>query len=114
MKEDPRVTRVGRWLRKHSVDEVPQFINVLRGDMSVVGPRPAVPSEVQFYLPWHRGRLDVPAGITGMWQVSGRSDLSFDEAALLDIWYAENWSFLLDLEIMLKTVGVMLWGRGAY
>jgi exopolysaccharide biosynthesis polyprenyl glycosylphosphotransferase len=114
MKEDPRVTRVGRWLRKHSVDEIPQFINVLRGDMSVVGPRPAIPSEVQFYLPWHRGRLDIPAGITGMWQVSGRSDLSFDEAALLDIWYAENWSFLLDLEIMLKTVGVMLWGRGAY
>jgi len=114
MREDPRVTRVGRWLRRHSVDEVPQFVNVLRGDMSVVGPRPAIPSEVQFYLPWHRGRLDVPAGITGMWQVSGRSDLSFDEAALLDIWYAENWSFLLDLEIMLKTVGVMVGGRGAY
>jgi exopolysaccharide biosynthesis polyprenyl glycosylphosphotransferase len=114
IKEDPRVTRVGRWLRKHSLDEIPQFINVLRGDMSVVGPRPAIPREVQFYLPWHRGRLDVPAGITGMWQVSGRSDLSFDEAALLDIWYAENWSFLLDLEIMLKTVGVMLWGLGAY
>jgi exopolysaccharide biosynthesis polyprenyl glycosylphosphotransferase len=114
MKQDPRVTRVGRWLRKHSIDEVPQFVNVLRGDMSVVGPRPAIPSEVQFYLPWHRHRLDVPAGITGMWQVSGRSDLSFDEAALLDIWYAENWSFLLDIEIMLKTVGVMLWGQGAY
>jgi exopolysaccharide biosynthesis polyprenyl glycosylphosphotransferase len=114
IKEDPRVTCVGRWLRKHSLDEVPQFVNVLRGDMSVVGPRPAIPSEVQFYLPWHRGRLDVPAGITGMWQVSGRSDLSFDEAALLDIWYAENWSFLLDVEIRLKTVGVMLWGQGAY
>jgi exopolysaccharide biosynthesis polyprenyl glycosylphosphotransferase len=114
MKDDPRVTLVGRWLRKHSIDEVPQFINVLRGDMSVVGPRPAIPSEVQFYLPWHRGRMDVPAGITGMWQVSGRSDLSFDEAALLDIWYAENWSFLLDIEIMLKTIGVMLWGQGAY
>ena len=114
IREDPRVTRVGRWLRKHSLDEVPQFVNVLRGDMSVVGPRPAIPSEVQFYLPWHRHRLDVPAGITGMWQVSGRSDLSFDEAALLDIWYAENWSFLLDIEIMFKTVTVMLLGQGAY
>jgi exopolysaccharide biosynthesis polyprenyl glycosylphosphotransferase len=114
MKQDPRVTRVGRWLRRHSMDEVPQFINVLIGDMSIVGPRPAIPSEVEFYLPWHRHRLDVPAGITGMWQVSGRSDLSFDEAALLDIWYAENWSFLLDLEIMLKTIGVVLLGRGAY
>jgi exopolysaccharide biosynthesis polyprenyl glycosylphosphotransferase len=114
IKDDPRVTHVGRWLRKHSMDEIPQFINVLRGDMSIVGPRPAIPSEVDLYLPWHRHRMDVPAGITGMWQVSGRSDLSFDEAALLDIWYAENWSFLLDLEIMLKTVGVMVWGRGAY
>jgi exopolysaccharide biosynthesis polyprenyl glycosylphosphotransferase len=114
IKDDPRVTRVGRWLRRHSLDEIPQFINVLRGDMSVVGPRPAIPSEVQFYLPWHLHRLDVPAGITGMWQVSGRSDLSFDEAALLDIWYAENWSFLLDIQIMLKTVVVMLLGRGAY
>ena len=113
-KDDPRVTRVGRWLRKHSMDEIPQFINVLRGDMSIVGPRPAIPSEVELYLPWHLHRLDVPAGITGMWQVSGRSDLSFDEAALLDIWYAENWSFLLDLEITFKTVGVMVLGRGAY
>ena len=114
IKDDPRVTHVGRWLRKHSMDEIPQFINVLRGDMSIVGPRPAIPSEVDLYLLWHRHRMDVPAGITGMWQVSGRSDLSFDEAALLDIWYAENWSFLLDLEIMLKTIGVMVWGRGAY
>jgi exopolysaccharide biosynthesis polyprenyl glycosylphosphotransferase len=113
-KDDPRVTRIGRWLRKHSLDEAPQFLNVLRGDMSIVGPRPAIPSEVELYLPWQRRRMDVPAGITGMWQVSGRSDLSFEEAALLDIWYAENWSFLLDLEIMLKTLGVMLWGKGAY
>jgi exopolysaccharide biosynthesis polyprenyl glycosylphosphotransferase len=114
IKGDPRVTRVGSWLRRHSIDEVPQFFNVLRGDMSVVGPRPAIPSEIEFYLSWHRHRLDVPAGITGMWQVSGRSDLSFDEAALLDIWYAENWSFLLDVEIMIKTIGVMLSGKGAY
>jgi exopolysaccharide biosynthesis polyprenyl glycosylphosphotransferase len=114
MKDDPRVTRVGRWLRKHSIDEFPQFLNVLRGDMSIVGPRPAVPSEVEFYMEWHRHRLDVPAGITGMWQVSGRSDLSFDEAALLDIWYAENWTFLLDLKIILRTIGVVLFGKGAY
>jgi exopolysaccharide biosynthesis polyprenyl glycosylphosphotransferase len=114
IKDDPRVTRMGRWLRRHSIDEYPQFLNVLRGDMSIVGPRPAMPSEVELYLEWHRHRLDVPAGITGMWQVSGRSDLSFDEAALLDIWYAENWTFLLDLKIVLKTIGVVLFGKGAY
>jgi exopolysaccharide biosynthesis polyprenyl glycosylphosphotransferase len=114
MRDDPRVTRVGRILRRHSIDEFPQFLNVLRGDMSIVGPRPAVPSEVEVYLEWHRRRMDVPAGITGMWQVSGRSDLSFDEAALLDIWYAENWTFLLDLKIMLKTIAVVLFGKGAY
>jgi lipopolysaccharide/colanic/teichoic acid biosynthesis glycosyltransferase len=114
MKDDPRMTRVGRVLRRFSIDEFPQFLNVLRGDMSIVGPRPPVPSEVEFYMDWHRRRLDVPAGITGMWQVSGRSNLSFDEAALLDIWYAENWSLMLDLKIMLKTVGAILFGRGAY
>jgi exopolysaccharide biosynthesis polyprenyl glycosylphosphotransferase len=114
MKDDPRRTRVGRILRKFSIDEFPQFFNVLRGDMSIVGPRPPLPSEVEFYLEWHRRRLDVPVGITGMWQVSGRSDLSMDEAALLDIWYAENWTLLLDLKIMLKTIPVVLFGRGAY
>lgn len=114
LKDDPRRTRVGRILRKFSIDELPQFFNVLRGDMSIVGPRPPLPSEVEFYLEWHRRRLDVPVGITGMWQVSGRSDLSIDEAALLDIWYAENWTFLLDLKIMLKTIPVVLFGRGAY
>jgi exopolysaccharide biosynthesis polyprenyl glycosylphosphotransferase len=114
MKGDPRITRVGRILRRLSIDEFPQFFNVLRGDMSIVGPRPPIPSEVELYLEWHRHRLDVPAGITGMWQVSGRSDLNFDEAALLDIWYVENWSFLLDLKIMFKTPGVILFGKGAY
>ena len=114
MRDDPRVTRVGRILRRFSIDEVPQFYNVLRGDMSIVGPRPPLPSEVDLYLEWHRHRLDVPAGITGLPQVSGRSDLSFEEVALLDIWYAENWTFLLDLEIMLKTMGVVILGRGAY
>ena len=114
MREDPRCTRIGRVLRRFSLDEFPQFFNVLLGDMSIVGPRPPMPSEVELYLEWHRRRLEVQAGITGMWQVSGRSDLSFDEAALLDIWYAENWSLLLDLKIMLKTVAVILTGRGAY
>ena len=114
MKDDPRITRVGRFLRKWSIDEWPQFVNVLMGDMSIVGPRPPVPSEVENYLPWHRHKLDVPAGITGISQVSGGSDLSFDEWALLDIWYAENWTFLLDLKIMLKTIAVMILGKGAY
>jgi exopolysaccharide biosynthesis polyprenyl glycosylphosphotransferase len=114
MKDDPRITPLGRLLRKLRVDEYPQFYNVLRGDMSIVGPRPPVPSEVEHYLEWHRHKLDVPAGITGLSQVSGGSDLSFDEWALLDTWYAENWTFLLDLKIMLKTVAVVLGGRGAY
>lgn len=114
LKDDPRITPLGRVLRKFRIDELPQFLNVLLGDMSIVGPRPPVPMEVEHYLEWHRRRLDVPAGITGLSQVSGGSDLSFDEWALLDIWYAENWTFLLDLKIMFKTVGVILWGRGAY
>lgn len=114
MKDDPRITPLGRVLRKYRIDEYPQFVNVLRGDMSIVGPRPPVPSEVEHYLEWHRHKLDVPAGITGLAQVSGGSDLSFDEWALLDTWYAENWTFLLDLKIMLKTVGVILIGHGAY
>ena len=114
IRDDPRITRVGHWLRRSSLDELPQLINVLRGEMSVVGPRPQVPSEVELYLEWHRDRLAVLPGITGMWQVSGRSELSFDEMALLDIWYVENWTFLLDIKIMLKSVGVVLWGKGAY
>jgi exopolysaccharide biosynthesis polyprenyl glycosylphosphotransferase len=114
MKDDPRITKVGRVLRKYRIDEFPQFFNVLRGDMSIVGPRPPVPSEVEHYLEWHRHKLDVPTGITGLSQVSGGSDLSFDEWALLDIWYAENWTFLLDLKIMLRTISVILMGRGAY
>jgi len=114
MKDDPRITPLGRLLRKFRIDEYPQFFNVLRGDMSIVGPRPPVPSEVEHYLEWHRHKLDVPVGITGLAQVRGGSDLSFDEWALLDTWYAENWTFLLDLKIMLKTVGVILRGQGAY
>ncbi len=114
IKDDPRVTRVGRFLRRSSLDELPQTINVLRGEMSIVGPRPQVPKEVELYLEWHRHRLDVLPGITGMWQVSGRSELGFDEMALLDIWYVENWTPWLDIKILLKSVGVVLIRRGAY
>jgi exopolysaccharide biosynthesis polyprenyl glycosylphosphotransferase len=114
IKDDPRVTRVGRLLRRSSFDELPQLFNVLRGEMSIVGPRPQVPSEVELYLEWHRDRLDVLPGITGMWQVSGRSELGFDEMALLDIWYVENWTPWLDIKILIKSVGVVLTRRGAY
>jgi exopolysaccharide biosynthesis polyprenyl glycosylphosphotransferase len=114
MRDDPRLTRVGRFLRRLSLDELPQLWNVLRGEMSVVGPRPGLPQEVAQYQPWHRQRLEVPPGITGLWQVSGRSDLTFDEMCLLDIYYIENWSLGLDLIIMLRTVPRVLFGSGAY
>ncbi len=114
IRNDPRRTRVGRILRRVSLDELPQFYNVLRGEMSAVGPRPAIPSEVEQYQEWHRKRLEVSPGITGLWQVSGRSQLTFDEMCLLDIYYLENWSPLLDLKIALKTIPSALAGRGAY
>ncbi|MGI6367600.1 MAG: sugar transferase [Anaerolineae bacterium] len=114
IRDDPRRTRIGRVLRRFSIDEMPQFWNVLRGELSVVGPRPPLPSEVQEYEPWHLRRLEVSPGITGLWQVSGRSDLTFDEMVLLDIYYIENWSPLLDLRILLKTVPTVLFGNGAY
>lgn len=114
IRNDPRQTRFGRLLRRTSVDEIPQFLNVLRGEMSVVGPRPGLPSEVARYQPWHRQRLEVKPGITGLWQVSGRSDLTFDEMCLLDIYYIENWSLALDIQIMLRTIPRVLFGSGAY
>ena len=114
MREDPRRTRVGRFLRRTSFDELPQFWNVLKGEMSLVGPRPPIPSEVEKYEPWHCRRLDVPPGITGLWQVSGRSDLTFDEMVLLDVYYIENWSAMLDLRILLKTIPTVILGSGAY
>jgi len=114
MRADPRVTRVGRWIRRLSIDELPQLLNVLRGDMSLVGPRPPLPSEVDSYQPWHRRRLDVAPGMTGLWQVSGRSKLTFDEMVMLDLYYAENWSLMLDLRILLRTVPTVLLGTGAY
>jgi exopolysaccharide biosynthesis polyprenyl glycosylphosphotransferase len=114
IREDPRITRMGRVLRRTSLDELPQLFNVLMGHMSMVGPRPAPPSEVQRYQPWHKRRLEVAPGITGLWQVSGRSELSFDEMVLLDLYYIENWSPVLDLQIMLRTFPKMITGEGAY
>jgi exopolysaccharide biosynthesis polyprenyl glycosylphosphotransferase len=114
MKDDPRVTRVGRVIRRFSFDELPQFVNVFRGDMSLVGPRPALPSEVEAYEDWHHERLKIPSGMTGLWQVMGRSDLTFDEMVMLDLYYAENWSLWLDFKIMLRTLPTVLFARGAY
>lgn len=114
IKNDPRITRIGRVLRRTSLDELPQFWNVLKGDMSIVGPRPPTPAEVASYEDWHRRRLEVIPGITGLWQVLGRSDTSFDEMVRLDIYYAENWSPGMDLRIILQTVPVVLSAKGAY
>jgi len=112
--EDPRLTWMGKWLRRLSLDELPQLINVLQGDMSIVGPRPGLPKEVKQYKHWHRQRLDVLPGITGLWQVSGRSDIAFDEMCLLDIYYIENWSLPLDIILILRTIPKVFMGRGAY
>jgi len=113
MKADPRVTRVGRFLRKSSLDELPQFWNVFRGDMSVVGPRPPLPDEVSRYQRWQRRRLSVKPGITCVWQVSGRSDLDFETWMKLDLAYIDQWSLWLDLKICWKTIPAVLLGRGA-
>ncbi len=114
IREDPRLTRVGRFIRRLSLDELPQLMNVVRGDMSIVGPRPPIRDEVEQYQAWHKQRLKVRGGITGLWQVSGRSDLTFDEQALLDIYYIENWSLSLDMRILVQTLPYTLFGRGAY
>jgi exopolysaccharide biosynthesis polyprenyl glycosylphosphotransferase len=114
LRDDPRVTRVGRFLRRWSLDELPQLINVVRGQMSLVGPRPALPDEVTGYKDWQFDRLEAPPGISGLWQVSGRSDLSFDDCVRLDLFYIENWSLAYDLYIMAKTVPVLISQRGAY
>ena len=114
LREDPRITRAGRNLRRLSLDELPQLLNVLRGEMSIVGPRPPIPYEVEAYEVWHRKRLDMKPGLTGLWQVSGRNRLSFEEMVRLDLFYIENWSLLLDLKIILRTLPVMLRGDNAY
>jgi exopolysaccharide biosynthesis polyprenyl glycosylphosphotransferase len=114
IRKDPRITAVGRILRRYSIDELPQFINALRGEMSVVGPRPPLPGEVETYDHRVRRRLLVRPGITGLWQVSGRSDLSWDDSVRLDLSYVENWSMLSDLVIAAKTAWAVFGGSGAY
>ena len=114
MKEDPRVTRVGKWIRKFSLDEFGQIWNVLKGEMSLIGPRPQVLSEAGGNPDWARKRYRILPGITGLWQVSGRADLAYEDMMRLDIYYPENWSPGLDLKILLKTIPVMLSGKGAY
>lgn len=114
MRHDPRITGTGKWLRKFSVDEFPQLLNVLAGDMSLVGPRPPLPSETQLYNSEHWRRLESLPGMTGLWQVSGRSDLSFEEMVRLDVFYIENWTLTFDFTILLRTIPVVVFGRGAY
>jgi exopolysaccharide biosynthesis polyprenyl glycosylphosphotransferase len=114
LKDDPRITAPGAWLRKYSLDELPQLVNVLRGDMSLVGPRPPLPVEVASYERDTNRRLDIRPGLTGLWQVSGRSDLSWEETVRLDLYYVDNWSMLQDLNILLKTLGAVMRPEGAY
>jgi exopolysaccharide biosynthesis polyprenyl glycosylphosphotransferase len=113
-RDDIRITRVGKFLRRFSLDELPQFINVVRGDMSLVGPRPEMPSLVEKYQPWQRKRFAIPPGLTGWWQVSGRSDKPMHLHTEDDLYYIQNYSIFLDLQILLKTVWVVIFGKGAY
>jgi len=114
IKGDPRITKVGRFIRRFSIDELPQIINVLKGELSLVGPRPPLPSEVEKYDEWEMKRMNVKQGITGLWQISGRSELSFEEMARLDLYYIQNWSIEMDIKVLLKTIPTVLFGRGAY
>jgi len=111
LKADVRITPVGRFIRALSIDEIPQFINVLKGDMSIVGPRPAIPYELKWYKEWQKERLKVAPGITGLWQISGRNRLKFDQGVKLDLKYIHDWSFSLDFDIMIRTVWVVLFAR---
>jgi exopolysaccharide biosynthesis polyprenyl glycosylphosphotransferase len=113
LQNDPRITSVGRFIRKFSIDELPQLLNVLRGEMSIVGPRPPLPNEVEQYEPWQRRRLSVPPGLTCVWQVSGRNQISFEEWMYLDMQYIDHWSLKQDIRLILKTVPVVITGRGA-
>lgn len=114
LKHDPRVTPFGRLLRVTSLDELPQLINVLKGDLSLVGPRPSLPYEYDNYQEWHKERLSIKPGITGLWQVTGRSSTTFDEMVQLDIEYARKQSLILDIKLLIKTMYVVISGKGAY
>ena len=111
---DPRLTRVGRWLRKFSIDELPQLFNIFRGDMSFVGPRPAIPEEVENYQRWQRRRLRMRPGLTCLWAIHGRDELDFDTWMRMDMEYIDNWSLSLDVKILLKSIPYVLTGRGAH
>ena len=114
MKDDPRITKVGAFIRKTSIDELPQFLNIFKGDMSLVGTRPPTEDEFEKYNSYYRRRISMTPGLTGMWQISGRSDIDdFDDVVKLDLQYIDNWSLGLDIRILIKTVGVVLFGRGA-
>ncbi|MEI6666730.1 MAG: sugar transferase [Acidobacteriota bacterium] len=113
MRHDPRITPVGRILRKFSIDELPQLINILRGEMAIVGPRPPVPSEVAQYQPWQRRRLSVRPGLTCLWQVQGRNNIGFDEWMMLDLQYVDQWSFAKDVALIGRTVPVVVSGKGS-
>lgn len=114
MENDPRITKVGHFIRKTSIDELPQFLNVLKGDMSLVGTRPPTVDEYNHYEPKHKARVSMAPGLTGLWQVSGRSDIkNFDEVVKLDMEYINNWSVFLDIKIILLTIKVVLFGKGA-
>jgi len=114
MKDDPRVTPIGKWMRKFSIDEFPQLLNALRGEMSLVGPRPPLPGETASYTDHHWRRMEVLPGLTGLWQVSGRSRLTFDEMIRLDLFYIENWSVGFDIGLLLRTIPAVVFARGAY
>ena len=114
IRDDPRVTRVGRFLRRLSLDEVPQLVNVLKGEMSLVGPRPLPLRDYRLLEDWHRARYAVLPGMTGLWQISGRSGLGFDDLVRLDFTYLENWSIWLDITIIARTIPAVVMRRGAY
>ncbi|GAH78710.1 unnamed protein product [marine sediment metagenome] len=112
--DDKRITKIGKYLRKFSIDEFPQLINILKGQMSLVGPRPCLPYEYSLYEDWHKKRFSVTPGLSGLWQAFGRSQVSYNDMVIMDLYYIENISFWLDLKIILKTIPAVLLGKGAY